>query len=55
MYHEYAYAPRDEKVDRKMMGRKFQLQYNGTTDEPLFEQWFEQWLLPCFPQDTVKK
>ncbi len=71
MYHEHAYAPRGEKVDGKMMGRKFQrtnivtaklgneilalMQYNGTIDAPLFKQWFEQWLLPCLPQDTVKK
>lgn len=29
------------------------MQYNGTTDAPLFEYWFEQWLLPCLPADTV--
>lgn len=54
LYLEYAYAPRGEKVDGKMMGRKFQrtnivaaklgnkilapMQYNGTTNAPLFEQ-----------------
>lgn len=29
------------------------MQYNGTTDIPLFEFWFEQWLLPCLPEDVV--
>lgn len=29
------------------------MQYNGTTDAPLFEFWFEQWLLPCLPEDVV--
>lgn len=29
------------------------MQYNGTTDAPLFEFWFEQWLLPCLPEDAV--
>lgn len=29
------------------------MQYNGTTDAPLFEFWFEQWLLPCLPDDAV--
>ncbi|MDE6004314.1 MAG: transposase [Oscillospiraceae bacterium] len=65
LYREHAYAPRGEKVDGKMMGRKFQptnivaaklgneilapMQYNETTDAPLFEQW----LLSCLPEDTV--
>jgi transposase len=29
------------------------MQYNGTTDAPLFEFWFEQWLLPCVPEGSV--
>ena len=69
LYHEHAYALRGEKVYGKIMGRKFQrtnivaaklgneilapMQSNGTTDAPLFEQWFEQWLLLCLPQDTI--
>ena len=69
LYREYAYASRGEKVYGKITGRKFQrtnivaaklgneilapMQYNGTTNAPLFENWFEQWLLPCLPQDTV--
>ncbi len=37
------------------MGNKIlaPMQYNGTTDAPLFEFWFEQWLLPCLPEDVV--
>ena len=69
LYREYAYAPRGEKVTERISGRKFQrtnivaaklgdkiiapMQYKGTTDAPLFEHWFEQWLLPCLPEDTV--
>lgn len=69
LYREYAYAPRGEKVIERIAGRKFQrtnivaaklddqilapMQYNGTTDAPLFEFWFEQWLLPCLPAGTV--
>lgn len=68
-YREYAYAPRGEKVVARISGRKFQrtnivaakmgnqiiapMQYNGTTDAPLFEHWFKQWLLPCLPEDIV--
>ena len=60
---------RGQKVYDKISGKKFQrtnivaaklgdkiiapMQYSGTTDAPLFEYWFEQWLLPCLPEDTV--
>ena len=56
-------------MTERISGRKFQrtnivaaklgdkiiapMQYKGTTDAPLFEHWFEQWLLPCLPEDTV--
>ena len=69
LHREYGYAPRGEKVMGFISGRKFQrtnivaaqmghqilapMQYNGTTDIPLFEFWFEQWLLPCLPEDAV--
>ena len=69
MHREYGYAPRGEKVIASISGRKFQrtnivaakmgnqilapMQYNGTTDAPLFEFWFEQWLLPCLPENAV--
>ena len=69
LYREYAYAPRGEEVTERISGKKFQrtnlvaaqlnqeiiapMQYNGTTDAPLFEHWFQQWLLPCLSEDTV--
>ncbi len=69
LYREYAYAPRGEKVYGEILGRKFKrtniiaaklgdkiltpMQYNGTTNSLLFEYWFEQYFLPCIPQDTV--
>ena len=69
LYREYAYAPRGEKVYEPISGKKFQrtnivaaklsnkiiapLQYNGTTDVLLFENWFEQQLLPCLSEDNV--
>ena len=69
LHREYGYAPRGEKVIASISGRKFQrtnivaakmgnqilapMQYNGTTDAPLFEFWFEQWLLPCLPENAV--
>lgn len=69
LYREYAYASRGEIVTEKISGKKFQrtnivaaqlngeiiapMQYNGTTDAPLFEHWFKQCLLPCLPEDSV--
>ncbi len=69
LYREYAYALRGEAVTERVWGKKFQrtnlvatqwngeiiapMQYHGTTDAPLFEHWFEQWLLPCLSEDTV--
>ena len=69
LHREYGYAPRGEKVIESVCGRKFQrtnivaakmgdriiapMQYNGTTDAPLFEYWFKQCLLPCLPENTV--
>ena len=69
LHREYAYAPRGEKIIESVLGRKFQrtniiaakmgdkilapMQYNGTTDASLFEFWFEQWLLPCLPENAV--
>jgi len=61
LYREYARAPRGEKVEAKISGRKFKrtnivagicqgewvapLEYTGTTDSALFEFWFENCLL----------
>ena len=69
LYREYAYALRGEVVTERIAGKKFQrtnlvaaqlngviiapMQYNRTTDAPLFEYWFKQWLLPCLPEDAV--
>jgi hypothetical protein len=71
LHREYGYAPCGEKVMESIPGRKFQrtniiaaqmgaqiiapMQYNGTTDAPLFEFWFEQWLLPCLPEKALRK
>ena len=60
---------RGQKIYDKISGKKFQrtnivaaklgdkiiapMQYSRTTDAPLFEHWFEQWLLPCLPEDAV--
>lgn len=68
-YREYAYAPRGEKVYGKISGRKFQrsnivaaklndkiiapMQYKGITNATLFENWFEQCLLPCLSKENV--
>ncbi|MDE6777843.1 MAG: IS630 family transposase, partial [Oscillospiraceae bacterium] len=69
LYRKYAYALRGETVTERIPGKKFQrtnlvaaqlngeiiapMQYNGTTDAPLFEYWFKQWLLPCLSEDAV--
>ena len=69
LYRVYGYAPKGEPVWRKIPGQKFQrtnivaaklekhivapMRYNGITDSTLLEFWFEQWLLPCLPEDTV--
>lgn len=69
LYREYAYAPRGEVIYGQISGKKFQrtnivaaklgnkiiapMQYKGTTNAPLFETWFEQWLLPCLSEGNV--
>ena len=61
LYREYVRAPRGQKVESKISGRKFKrtnivagtcqgkwiapLEYTGTTDSNLFEFWFENCLL----------
>jgi transposase len=66
---EYAYAPKGEVIFGRVSGRKYKrtsivaakmgeailapMQYNGTMDGSLFEIWFEQFLLPQLPEDTV--
>ena len=69
LYREYGYAPRGEKVQVKISGKKFQrtnivagqmakkiispMQYSGTTDSELFEFWFEHCLLSCVSEGQV--
>ena len=65
---EYARAPRGERVQEEVLGRKFQrtsivagkmgreiiapLLFNGTMNGEFFELWFEH-LLPATPSDSV--
>ena len=69
LYREYGYAPRGEKVQAEISGKKFQrtnivagqmskkiispMQYSGTTDSELFEFWFEHCLLSCVSEGQV--
>lgn len=69
LYREYGYAPRGQKVDTAISGRKYKrvgvvaaqlgheiispLAYSGTIDSNLFEFWFEKQLLPSLPPDAV--
>ncbi len=69
MYRKYAYSPKGVDVYGEICGRKFKrvgivaaqmdgkiispLQYEGTMDSSLFEQWFEQCLLPNLPKEAV--
>ena len=69
LYREYAYSPKGTAVYGEISGRKFKrvgivaaqmdgkiispLQYEGTMNSSLFEQWFEQCLLPRLPQKSV--
>lgn len=69
LYREYGYAPRGTAVQGLVNGRKYKrvgivaaklnkkivapLEYSGTMNSKLFEQWFEQQLLPVLPRETV--
>lgn len=69
LYREYAYAPKGEKIYGYISGRKYKragivaaqmgkeivapLQYDGTMDSSLFEQWFKECLLPNLPPKSV--
>ena len=68
IYREYAYAPGGKAVVGKISGKKYKrtnivaakcgtdivapMIYDGTTDSLLFEQWFEQMLLPIVPKGS---
>ena len=69
LYREYTYLLKRTSVYGKISGRKFKragiaaaqmdgkiispLQYEGTMDSSLFEQWFEQCLCQAFPKEFV--
>ncbi len=69
LYREYGYAPRGKPVIADINGRKYArvgivaaqlghaiiapFKYSGTMNGTLFEQWFEDQLLPELPEGTV--
>lgn len=69
LYREYGYAPRGQKVNAAISGRKYKrvgivaaqldqkiispLEFSGTMDSNLFEFWFVMRLLPALPSDAV--
>ena len=69
LYREYARAPRGEKVQTRISGRKYTrvnvvagicqgkwvapLQYSGTTDSVLFEFWFTNCLLKEVGKNSI--
>ncbi len=69
LYRQYGYAPRGELVHGLIKGRKYArvgivaalmgneviapCRYHGTMDHELFEDWFENHLLPAIPKGTV--
>ena len=69
LYREYAYAKRGKKVIGRISGKKHRrtglvtaklnkkivspLQYNGSMDSALFEQWFEHRLIPELPSSST--
>lgn len=69
LYREYAYSPKGVAVYGRVSGHKYKrigivaaqmgkkilapLQYDGTMDSGLFEQWFQQCLLPALPAASV--
>jgi len=69
VYREYAYSQRGSKVIGRISGRKYKrcglvagklgkeivapLQYEGSMDSALFEQWFETCLMPAIPPSST--
>jgi len=68
-HREYGYAPRGELVHGRIRGHKYArtgiaaaeigekilapYKYKGTMDHAMFEDWFENKLLPVLPDGTV--
>ena len=68
-YREYGYSPEGQPVHGRIRGRKYArtgivaaqmgdaiiapCQYSGTMNHELFEDWFENTLLPALPEGTV--
>lgn len=69
LYREYGYGPRGQLVHDRIKGRKYMrtsivaaqmgkeiiapCQYTGTMNHELFENWFQEHLLPALPKGTV--
>ena len=69
LYREYGYGPRGQLVHDRIKGRKYMrtsivaalmgneiiapCQYTGTMNHELFENWFQEHLLPALPKETV--
>ncbi|MDL2318432.1 IS630 family transposase [Eubacteriales bacterium OttesenSCG-928-A19] len=69
IYREYGWSERGKPLVGTISGRKFKrtsivaaqmgrsifspMQFQGTMDSTLFEQWFGEYLLPCMPPKTV--
>lgn len=69
LYREYGYAPRGQLVRAKIKGRKYArtgivaakmgdeiiapCRYSGTMNHELFEDWFENYLIPELPDKSV--
>ena len=69
LYREYGWCEQGKTLIGKISGRKFKrtgivaaqlgksivapLQYDGTMDSLLFETWFEAYLLPSLPRNSV--
>jgi len=69
LYWQYGYAPREKTVHGVIRGRRYArvgvvaarmgkeiiapYRYDGTMDHKLFEDWFENNLLPALPKETV--
>lgn len=68
-YREYGYGPEGQLVHDRIRGRRYArtgivaaqmgdeilapCQYSGTMNHKMFEDWFENFLLPALPKGTV--